>query len=79
MSSVFTAAAAPAPYRALTPKVPLDEMNPPLRSLSGKRLWAARQSLAMNFNDIDDVPKDVLNRILWWEAKGYDKPFPVRR
>jgi YVTN family beta-propeller protein len=79
MSSVFTVDAKAVPYQALTPKIALDEMNPPLRSLSGKRLWAAQQSLAMNFYDIDDVPKDVLNRILWWEAKGYDRPFPARK
>jgi hypothetical protein len=32
----------------------------------------------MNWNDIDDVPTDVLNRILWGDAKGFDKPYPVR-
>jgi YVTN family beta-propeller protein len=76
MSSIFETAAAPAVYRALTPKVALDEMNPPLRSLSGRPLWAARQSLAMNFRDLDDVPHEVLNRILWWDARGYTTPFP---
>jgi hypothetical protein len=32
----------------------------------------------MNFTDIDDAPADVLNRILWWDAKSWDVPYPVR-
>jgi YVTN family beta-propeller protein len=79
MNSVFQPAAAVTQYRALTPKIPLDQMNPSLGGLSGLRLWAARQSLAMNFKDLDDAPKDVLNRVLWWDAKGYGAPFPSRR
>jgi YVTN family beta-propeller protein len=78
MTSIFQAEGAAAPFQALVPKVALDEMNPPLKTLAGRRLWAAKQSLAMNFTDVDDVPKDVLNRILWWDAKGYDVPFPSR-
>jgi len=58
--------------------VALDEMNPPLAKLHGKRLWAARQSLAMNWSHPDDIRADVLNRILWWDAKGYDTPYPAR-
>jgi YVTN family beta-propeller protein len=79
MTSVFTPEAHLTPYQHLVPKVELDEMNPPLRALNGRRLWAAQQSLAMNFADIDDVPKDTLNRILWWDAKGYDTPYPTLR
>ncbi len=79
MSSVFTPEAAVSEYHALTPKIALDTMNPNLHGLSGRQLWAARQSLAMNFRDIDDVPKDVLNRVLWGDAKGWNTPFPVRR
>ena len=79
MTSVFQTTASSTVYRALTPKVPLAQMNPGLSGLSGRRLWAARQSLAMNFKNIDDAPKDVLNRVLWWDARGYDQPFPARR
>jgi len=77
MTSIFTAQADTAPYEHLVPKVPLDEMNPPLRALNGRRLWAARQSMAMNFSEPDDAPQDTLNRILWWDAKGYDTPYPA--
>ena len=78
MSSIFTSTADTTPYRRLEPNVRLDEMNPPLKALAGRQLWGARQSLAMNFKDIDDIPYDTLNRILWWDAKGWDQAFPVR-
>jgi YVTN family beta-propeller protein len=76
MSSVFTAQADNSEYKCLTPKVAIDEMNAPLKALAGRKLWAAKQSLAMNWAEPDDVPQDVLNRILWWDAKGYDKAYP---
>jgi hypothetical protein len=76
MTSVFTAQADLTPYRHLENKVSLDETNPPLRALAGRRLWAAKQSLAMNFKDLDAAPADTLNRILWWDAKGWDTPYP---
>ena len=79
MSSVFTERADTSAYTALQPKVALDEMNPPLQALAGRKLWAAKQSLAMNWNHPDDIPEDVLNRILWWDAKGYDRPYPKER
>jgi YVTN family beta-propeller protein len=78
MTSIFTPESDVAKYRCLPAKLALDEMNPPLVSLSGKRLWAARQSLAMNWSHPDDIRSDVLNRILWWDAKGYDVPYPAR-
>ena len=77
MTSVFTTQADNSAYTCLQPKVALDEMNKPLKALNGRQLWAAKQSLAMNWADPDDVPEDVLNRILWWDAKGYDKPYPA--
>lgn len=46
MTSIFTTQTDLAPYQCLTPGVALDEMNPPLKALSGRRRWAARQSLA---------------------------------
>ncbi len=76
MSSIFTLTKNLTPYKHIVPDIPLDTMNPPLKALSGRRLWAARQCAAMNWNDVDDVPSDVLNRILWWDAKGYDAEYP---
>ena len=76
MTSVFTTQADNSEYKCLQPKVALDEMNPPLKALDGRKLWAAKQSLAMNFKDIDDAPAEVLNKILWWDAKGWNTPYP---
>jgi hypothetical protein len=30
----------------------------------------------MNWDEVDDIPSDVLNRILWWDAKGYGVDYP---
>ena len=78
MTSLFTATADTRAYKLREPGVKFDEMNPPLKALAGKARWAAQQSLAMNWHDPDDVPSDLLNHILWWNSKGYDKPYPER-
>jgi YVTN family beta-propeller protein len=78
MTSIFTAKADLTPYQHLEPTIALDTMNPPLKALAGRQLWGARQSMAMNFKDIDDAPTETLNRILWWDAKGWDVPYPKR-
>ncbi len=77
MNSVFTAEADLSPYAAIEPAVPLDDMNPPLTALQGREKWAGEASAAMNWDDVDDVPSDTLNRILWWDAKGFDTPYPA--
>ncbi len=77
MTSVFTAEADAKPYDCIPAKRRLDEMNPPLRALNGRQRWAAAESARMNWSDVDDIPSDLLNRILWWDAKGYDAPFPT--
>ncbi|MEP6540290.1 MAG: bifunctional YncE family protein/alkaline phosphatase family protein [Bryobacteraceae bacterium] len=77
MTSIFTNEANLTPVATLTPKVALDEMNPPLRALTGRKLWAARQSMSMNWSEPDDVPQETLNTILWWDSKGYETPYPV--
>ncbi len=79
MNSVFTAEAKLDTYTAIVPAVKLDDMNPPASALNGREKWATLASAKMNWDDIDDVPSDVLNRILWWDAKGFDKPYPGRK
>ena len=78
MTSIFTAQADNAPYRHIVPEQALDQMNPPLHALSGRQLWAAKESLKMNFREIDEAPEDTLNRVLWGDAKGWDVPYPAR-
>lgn len=76
MHSAFTSEKNLTPYAALTPEISLTEMNPPLKALRGRRLWAAQQSMEINPNHVDDFPAQIMNRILWWDAKGYDTPYP---
>jgi YVTN family beta-propeller protein len=64
------------PYIALPNKIPLDELNPPLRALRGKALYFAQQSLKQNFTYPDAADEDMLNRIIWHSVKGYDVRFP---
>ncbi len=76
MTSIFTEKADLTPYEKLVPKVALDEMNPSVTALAGRQLWGARQSMAMNFKALDDAPAETLNKILWWDAKGWNTPYP---
>src|SRR5205814_9670847 len=41
------------PYKAMANRIPLDQMNPPLKKLSGQALHWARKSLALNVDDAD--------------------------
>ena len=65
------------PYQAIANKIPLDEMNPQLLSLKGNELYYARKSMLPEFDGIDSGEDDLLNRILWFAAKG-DAPYPAR-
>ncbi|MDE3196218.1 MAG: hypothetical protein KGN84_07735, partial [Acidobacteriota bacterium] len=76
MTSVFTPASNADAWKVLDPQIALDEMNPGLKALKGRQLWAARQSLAMDWQEPDDIPSDTLNHILWWDSKGWDQPYP---
>jgi len=62
------------------PRHPLDEVNQRVGSITGphaeERRRAARASARMKFDTPDAAPSDLLNRILWHDARGWDKPFP---
>ncbi|HYT94984.1 MAG TPA: bifunctional YncE family protein/alkaline phosphatase family protein, partial [Gemmataceae bacterium] len=64
-------------YTCLPNNIPLDEMNPPLKKLTGKALYWAQKSLALNFDVEDAADEDTLNRILWHATRG-DAPYPER-
>ncbi|HZY88502.1 MAG TPA: hypothetical protein VFE78_27010, partial [Gemmataceae bacterium] len=66
------------PYVCLTNRVKLDEMNPPLKKLTGRARYWAEQSRKLNFTEADAADEDTLNRILWHAMKGYDTPYPER-
>ena len=72
-----------APYSAIVPKQSLAEWNRRPGEMNGAdaaaRRVAARQSAKMDFDDPDDAPSDLLNRILWHDAKGWNTPYPEVR
>ena len=64
------------PYVAIEPQQSIYELNPPLSALQGPAREGAIASMHMNFLEPDDVPTQVLNAILWHDAKGRTTPLP---
>lgn len=68
------------PYSALVPRQSLFEVNQRVGSINGphaaERRSAALASAGMNFRSPDAAPSDVLNRILWHDARGWAVPYP---
>ena len=56
--------------------IPLDRMNKPLAALKGKAATYARASANQAFKDVDGGDDELMNRILWFDAKG-EAPYPV--
>jgi YVTN family beta-propeller protein len=79
MSDCFTEKPDFRPYKALRNKIPLDQLNPPLVSLSGDQLYWAKKSMEQDLDDIDRIDEDVFNRIIWHSVKGYERPYPDLR
>ncbi|MBK8881395.1 MAG: bifunctional YncE family protein/alkaline phosphatase family protein [Bacteroidales bacterium] len=77
MSDCFTDNADFSPYKAVKNNIPLDDLNPPLVSLSGDQLYWAKKSIEQDLDDVDRIDEDVFNRIIWHSVKGYDRPYPV--
>ena len=65
-------------YTALPNKIPLDELNPPLKALRGQALRDAVASMKMDFSEPDEAPEEILNRIIWRSAKGIAMTYPGR-
>ncbi len=68
-----------APYTALPNRIPLDEMNPPLKALHGLQRDLAAASSHMDFDEPDDAPEQELNRAIWHSVRGFSTPYPHRR
>lgn len=52
-------------------------MNPDPKALTDPALRAdALASARMNFREVDRVPEDQLNRILWRAMRGTQVPYP---
>jgi YVTN family beta-propeller protein len=77
MADCFTESPDFTPYESLPNNIPLDELNPPLESLTGKALHWAKMSLQQDLEDVDRIDEDTFNRVLWHAVKGYDVPYPA--
>jgi YVTN family beta-propeller protein len=64
------------PYIAIEPQQSIYELNPPLAALQGPAREGAVASMRMNFHVPDNVPTEILNAILWHDAKGWTTPVP---
>jgi YVTN family beta-propeller protein len=65
------------PYQAMPSNIQIDEMNPSLTSLEGKALHFAKKSMLPEYDGVDSGDDDLLNKILWYAAKG-DIPYPAK-
>jgi len=63
-------------FRALPNRVALTDMNPSPTGLKGASLRFTNQSIRYGFHQIDRGHDDLLNRILWFTAKG-KKRYPA--
>jgi hypothetical protein len=77
MTDCFSAKPDMTPYTAIPNRVPLNELNPPLSSLEGKSLHFAKKSMLPEFEKVDSGNDDLMNRILWYWAKG-NIPYPSK-
>ena len=44
-----------------------------MRPHGGARPWPSSR---MNFKEPDAAPREILNRMLWHDAKGWNMPYP---
>jgi hypothetical protein len=63
-------------YTHVPNRIPLDKMNKPMAALKGKAASYARLSANQAFKDVDGGDDELMNRILWFDAKG-EEPYPV--
>ena len=77
MFDCFTTKPDLTPYSSVPNNIPINEMNQPLTSLYGRALYYAKKSLLPEFDGIDSGNDDLLNRILWFAAKG-SIPYPSK-
>lgn len=75
MFDCFNDQPATVPFQVLPNRIPLDEMNPDFSMLQGKALYYARESAENAAEGVDTGEDDLMNRILWFSAKG-EAPYP---
>ena len=62
-------------YTHLANIVPLDKMNKAMAATKGREANYARASATEAFKDVDGGNDELMNRILWFAAKG-EQPYP---
>ena len=73
LAGIFAATPDTTPYTALTPAIPLDQLNP-------AGTLGARLSARLDFSAEDRANETLFNHVLWRAIKGPDRPYPpVRR
>ena len=64
-----------AAYTYVPNRIPLNQMNKGLSELKGKAAYFARLSASRVFKEVDGGEDELMNRILWFAAKG-EVPYP---
>ena len=76
MRAIFAETADLTPFAVRPSRIPLDYMNPALSALDGAQKAWAEASAEMDFSEPDRADEELLNRAIWYSAKGFDRPFP---
>jgi hypothetical protein len=76
MAEAFTSKPDYKPFNYVANLIPLNDLNQSVASLKGLQRKMALASARMDFSKPDAAPEDLLNHIIWWSVKGYDKPYP---
>ncbi|MEI7908771.1 MAG: bifunctional YncE family protein/alkaline phosphatase family protein [Verrucomicrobiota bacterium] len=78
LRSCFTATPDVRPFTALIPEQELARMNRAKQAITHPVLrHYAEASDKLDFSEPDRCPEDLLNHILWADAKGPDAPYPI--
>jgi hypothetical protein len=62
-------------YTCVPNRIPLNKMNKGMTGLTGKAAYYARLSASRVFKDVDGGEDELMNKILWFAAKG-EQPYP---
>ncbi|MET3499422.1 YVTN family beta-propeller protein [Mucilaginibacter rubeus] len=77
MFDCFTGKPSAYTYTSLKNRVPINKINQPFSALKGSALHFAQLSSRPEYDHIDGGNDDVMNRILWFAAKG-KKAYPAK-
>lgn len=77
MSDCFVDKPDVTPYDYKPAKYPIDELNPPMDSMSPAAQAWAKRTAEQDLSQPDAIDDDLMNRIVWYSVKG-DKPYPTQ-